>query len=331
MTYNWKRQTNGICGLINMGNTCYMNSIFQVLLHHDDFVNYFISNEDEIHLNNEKSQKIIVKEFNRLVKGYWSFDDFHQIKPLSIIKALFDENHIFHPFRQNDAQEFLTFLLDSLHIGLEHPVKIKQKNKKPSDMLRKAHEEWKLYFSEKYSHIISLYFFQIKTTMKCPNNHISTSFSPSSMISLNIHGNCLTDCLNKHFLEEITDYKCETCSDSCSKKETLQYDSKYLFIQLKRFQYSENKTIKICDKINYSTLLNLNPYIDVSIQNQGLFNYELDGIILHIGSANNGHYYAYQKHNNEWFNFDDNIIVKKSIDDVINDQNAYLLIYKKIN
>lgn len=331
MTISWKKDKSGLCGLINMGNTCYMNSIFQILLHHDLFVNYFISNRYEKDINDEKKESIVVKEFGRLVKGYWSFDKYHQVKPLSMMKVLWQMNQMFHPYRQNDAQEFLMFLMDSIHVGVEHPVRIKLKNetKKLTKDVKKAINHWKDFFGEKYSELVSIYYFQMKTIMQCENGHNSISFNPSSILSLDISNNNLEDCLKNHFKKESVEYKCETCKKQCTKQEQLQYLSDYLFIQLKRFQYTENGTIKIFDNIEYPETLSLNEYVDPSVHMNNR-TYKLDGLVLHQGGANNGHYYSYQKYDNTWYKFDDESVTKKSDDNILNDNDVYVLVYKKI-
>lgn len=330
MVLSWKKPNSGLCGLINLGNTCYMNSIFQILLHHDNLVNYFLSGKTEKEINDERKESIVVKEFNRLVKGYWSFDKYHQIKPLSIIKILWHMNSMFHPYRQNDAQEFLTYLLDTLHTGLEHPVRIKLKqknNKKLTPIISQAVEHWTNFFGEKYSDLISLYFFQMRTTMECKNNHQSISFNPSSILSINITGNTLDKCLQNHFNKESVDYKCETCKSLCTKQETLQYMSEYIFIQLKRFQYTPHGTIKIFDQVTYPQTLILDKFVDSSVDKKHR-QYELDGIVLHYGIANGGHYHNYQYYNNEWYKFDDENVMKISTNELLNNKDVYLLVYK---
>jgi ubiquitin C-terminal hydrolase len=327
----WKKPNTGKCGLINMGNTCYMNSIFQILLHHDLLVNYFISEKVEKEINQERKESIVVKEFNRLVKGYWSFDKYHQIKPLSIIKVLWHMNPMFHPYRQNDAQEFLTFLLDTIHTGVEHPVriKLKQKSNTLTPTISKAVEHWKEFFGEKYSDLVSLYFSQIRTTMECPNNHQSISFNPSSILSVDITGDSLIKCLNHHFSKERVDYKCETCKELCTKQEKIQYMSEYLFIQLKRFQYTSIGARKINDTISYPKTLNLDQFVDISVD-KAHRTYELDGLVLHQGIAEGGHYHAYQYHDNKWLKFDDESIVEiASEEQIMDNRDVYLLVYKK--
>jgi ubiquitin C-terminal hydrolase len=307
-----------------------MNSIFQILLHHDLLVNYFISEKVEKEINEDRKESMVVKEFNRLVKGYWSFEKYHQIKPLSIIKVLWHMNPMFHPYRQNDAQEFLTYLLDTIHTGVEHPVriKLKQKSKTLTPTISKAVEHWKGFFGDKYSDLVTLYFSQLRTTMECPQGHQSISFNPSSILSVDITGDTLTKCLINHFSKENVDYKCETCQELCTKQEKIQYMSEYLFIQLKRFQYTSMGTRKINDIVSYPKKLILDQFVDESVD-KAHRKYELDGLVLHQGIAEGGHYHAYQYHDNKWFKFDDESIVEISSEEQIMDnRDVYLLVYK---
>ena len=333
MTITWKKENHGLCGLINMGNTCYMNSIFQILLHHDLFVNYFLSERVEKDIEEERKESMVVREFNRLAKGYWSFDKYHQIKPLTIIKTLWQMNPMFHPYKQNDAQEFLTFLLDSIHVGVQHPVriKLKQKSKNLTPIINKAVNHWKEFFGDKYSELVSLYYFQMRTTIECPNGHQSISFNPSSILSIDITGKSLSTCLKKHFGKEDLEYKCETCSEKHStKQEIIQYLSEYLFIQLKRFQYTQNGVRKVFDIVEYPENLDLSEFVDVSVDKHHR-KYNLDGMVLHQGGPDSGHYHSYQKHNNEWYKFNDENITKiTNNEQILNIRDVYLLVYKKI-
>jgi len=42
----------------------------------------------------------------------------------------------------------------------------------------------------------------------------------------------------------------------------------------------------------------MKPYVDASIRNfeEGYFKYELCGVVIHIGTLNNGHYWTWFKH-----------------------------------
>lgn len=70
-----------------------------------------------------------------------------------------------------------------------------------------------------------------------------------------------------------------------------------LTVHLKRFDNAMMRINKINRHINYSETLSLRPY--VSDQTSDPLNYELQGIVIHMGySCGSGHYYSYVKNSN---------------------------------
>lgn len=55
--------------------------------------------------------------------------------------------------------------------------------------------------------------------------------------------------------------------------------------------------------------------------------YTLYGVVIHFGSLDGGHYIAYGKRGDSWYEFDDEKVSLKSIADVEGDGSAYLLMY----
>jgi ubiquitin C-terminal hydrolase len=50
-------------------------------------------------------------------------------------------------------------------------------------------------------------------------------------------------------------------------------------------------------------------------------------VVLHFGNLENGHYIAYGKRNEEWFEFNDEKVSPIKVDEVQGDKDAYLLMY----
>ena len=122
----------GICGLINLGNSCYLNSILQCLLHIQELVIYMTSqklNEDleyNKHINHllpekeklqqEKYYKLInefIQILNQMWQGYSSSDnnEFNQVKNINSKNILDPKNfkkileEIYPQFKGNSQQD----------------------------------------------------------------------------------------------------------------------------------------------------------------------------------------------------------------------------------
>jgi len=137
--------------------------------------------------------------------------------------------------------------------------------------------------------------------------------------------NCknLNDCFALFEKPEIIDcdhsWECENCKEKSNpiRKTKIYYLPKYLIICLKRF---DNKLRKISNEIGFS--------INDFIYKRSIFN--CISICNHFGHIlGGGHYTAYCRRNEKWFEFDDEDT--NEIENPVS-KNAYILIYeKKIN
>jgi ubiquitin C-terminal hydrolase len=330
----------GLCGLTNLGNTCFMNSIIQCLNNTIPLLTYFMSNEYKDDINMEKPEAEIAIIWSQLSRALWfrnavcTPDNFLRIiQENAMIKGY---GH-FTGFEQNDSQEFLQFFLESLHTALsgERDMNITGEIKSPLDKLHlDACKSFKNYFENEYSEIINIFYGQYYSRITTHNintgkREISENFEPFSTLSLEIPN-----------LED-SDLNIYNCLDNFSKNEELDTDNKninkfkeclfwslpdILIILFKRFDNSGNK-INTC--INF-------PIKDLSFQNyikgypkEREKKYDLYAVSNHSGNTMGGHYFSYVKNkDNNWYKYNDNIVSSMSEEEVVSSF-AYCLFYAK--
>ncbi len=106
--------TEGICGLKNLGNSCYINSILQCLSSIDLFRTWLLLDEYESRLKkNTFKHESLVLNLSGLFKQMW----FHhsKISPVGIKKIMGSVCDTFRNNEQQDSHEFLNVLLDNIH------------------------------------------------------------------------------------------------------------------------------------------------------------------------------------------------------------------------
>lgn len=181
----------GLCGLGNLGNTCFMNSALQCLSNTPQLNVYFSSGEYKKDINKRnpigmKGQ--LADAFGDLMKRMWS-GEYKTLSPRSFKRTLGRWAPQFSGFSQNDSQELLSFLLDGLH---EDTNKISKKpyvetvegdGTRPDDEI--AQEAWKAHLKRNKSLIVDLFQGQLKSTVTCSVcHHKSVKFDPFMFLSL---------------------------------------------------------------------------------------------------------------------------------------------------
>lgn len=122
--YDRKSSTlsEGQCGLWNIGNTCFMNSVLQCLSHTLDLSKFARSSSastaviDKGSSSSTKDQKIW-SEFCKLISQMWQ-PGARSVNPSELKMALSSKYRMYSGSAQQDAQEFLRYLLDALHGAL---------------------------------------------------------------------------------------------------------------------------------------------------------------------------------------------------------------------
>lgn len=180
----------GLSGLVNIGNTCFMNSIIQCLSHCPPLTCYFIDNIYVSDINYNNSQGAggdIAKCFGNLLHMLWS-GKHATVVPDKFKLKIGQFSNQFSSGSQQDAQEFMVFFLDLLHEDL-NKVSIKpltppiSYDSRPDDEL--ANETWSNYKQKNDSFIVDNFHGLLKSRVVCPTcERVSSTFDPFVFLSL---------------------------------------------------------------------------------------------------------------------------------------------------
>jgi ubiquitin carboxyl-terminal hydrolase 2/21 len=343
--HNTKMSENGVVGLMNLGNTCYANSVLQVLRSIPAFSSQILSKKLKINEAADEKLKQFYDTFYNLVKQLWKNNRGTVVRPVHFLKSTAElvNGTIYEDFGRNmpnDAHEYYTFLLDKLQNATHTRFEEAQST------LSKADESWHQSFKKDYSKFVPLIYGQIKRTVVCreckTENHSYEVFN-SIKINLKDDNQPLLDSIIYNFKdEEIDEYRCNKCE--APRKAIIQQKiiktPPYLSITINRFADGYGQGRKDVRTFNLENNdLDLSSIIEDDTNKQ----YSLMSTIDHHGTMRGGHYISCIKHvpsvvpsemaadgpkPGQWYLYDDDTI--HEIESPLISQSTYMLFLRRI-
>ncbi|XP_046972302.1 ubiquitin carboxyl-terminal hydrolase 8 isoform X1 [Vanessa cardui] len=330
----WGDVGRGLTGLKNLGNTCYMNSIIQCLNNTAILFTYFCNGQYLEHINRSHSTRgAIAEELAAVVRALWS-GQYRFIAAKDLRNEVGKHQRAFRGSEQQDSHEFLTILMDWLHLDLQFTIKPPHK-----ETLGASERAWHEYTKSKESLVLRLFYGQIRSTVRCT---VCLAHSPTydsfSNLSLELPPHAarctLADCLNLYLNgETIPGWNCPNCKEKrdAVKKLDISRLPPVLVIHFKRF-YVDPKEY-MCNAYRKKQT-----YIDFPLEDLDMRQFSLDcpgnplynlyAVSNHYGSMEGGHYTAYCKSSvyGKWYKYDDHLVTEIPASEVRSSA-AYILFY----
>ncbi|XP_024960000.1 ubiquitin carboxyl-terminal hydrolase 25-like isoform X1 [Cynara cardunculus var. scolymus] len=326
-----KRKNGPPVGFKNLHNTCYLNSVLQCLTYTPPLANFclqlkhtaFCESAGQQEKNSGCAFCLLEKRIVRSLSIDLTLDT-----PGKIIGGLKIFAEHFRFGRQEDAHEFLRYVIDACHTKCLGLKKLQQQGQRLLTNGRGNSYGGSTVVKEIFGGALQS---QVEC-LACGNE--SNKIDEIMDISIDVfNSSSLKDALQKFFQPEILDgnnkYKCDNCRKLvvARKQMSMLQAPNILVIQLKRFEGIFGG--KIDKPIALEEVLMLSSFMCKSSQDPHP-EYKLFATIVHSGlSPDSGHYYAYIKDAiGRWYCCNDSHVSLSTLQEVLSEK-VYILFFSR--
>lgn len=343
--------TIGLRGLYNLGNTCFMNSILQALVHTPVLRDYFLSDKHRCY-SDAMQRQCVVCEMGNLFQQFYSGQCTPHV-PFKLLHLVWTHARHLAGYEQQDAHEFFIATLDVLHhhSGGQTPtvtmpgfcsciVDQTFGGRLQSDVTCQTCRTVSTTVDPFRDISLDLAASMVTNRTGTPTDitdiqgdNSSPASSNSGETLLSSVPTTLDECLERFTRPEPlgseSKIKCNKCRSyqESTKRLTVKKLPIVVCFHLKRFEHSL-RSRKISNIIQFSTEIDMKPFMARSSSTCDN-RYSLFAVVNHSGSLHNGHYTCYiRQQQDQWFKCDDAWLTKATAEEVLSSE-GYLLFYHK--
>eukprot|EP00475_Leptophrys_vorax_P018016 TRINITY_DN2461_c0_g1_i1.p1 TRINITY_DN2461_c0_g1~~TRINITY_DN2461_c0_g1_i1.p1 ORF type:complete len:369 (+),score=106.10 TRINITY_DN2461_c0_g1_i1:1050-2156(+) len=357
-----------VFGLTNVGNTCFLNSVFVSLSSIKPFitaVDHLCSKLNLIDWSKyndaAKTNVKIIRNLNQVIQGEVAV-------PRRFIKHFFDLHPDLAGFHQQDAHEAFNFIVDLVHESIQGINQFLRDN--PELLLKTGSDDDVYEQIWQVNSLADLLKPPPKSSLKAPEDILPFSglyadfltfpcghqpevkHVPYTSISLSlpVERPCsLNECLQAFTVREsVTGVMCDVCKEKRSVTKQLMFAKPptilcFHFIRLLgdfkitsfvKFPFKFDLAPFMASEASYAKLLKKDDFAVISALQMMTrlppVSYKLRSVICHHGSAYGGHYTSFrsQGDGDQWFHVSDEDVSQTDIGTVMRSE-AYMLFYER--
>ncbi|KZV68313.1 cysteine proteinase [Peniophora sp. CONT] len=318
------------CGLLNLGQTCFLNVVLQALIHNPLLRNHFLADKHNYLLC--ENMECTSCEMDKLFTSVFAQNP-SPIGPTGLLAAAWRSSSGISGYAQHDAHECLIALLNSIHASTPDPPE-----------------------TGCPCIVHTTFGGVLQSEVRC-GRCANPSRTPEECldISLSLHSattpDTLAACLKRFTSPEklgAKEYSCPKCgkaSNEAIKRMSITKLPPVLSFQFKRFEQTGPASVrKIGTPVRIPSRINMAPYTYLAQAAsksepgsflthpgpEGMYEYDLFAIINHEGDLNTGHYTNFARFEDEWYKFDDDKVTPSTLSSALtNPIPIYMAFYVK--
>lgn len=310
----------GIIGIANMGNTCYLNAAIQAFRAYPEITVIFTKQILEKDCADKTTAPYkILASFSELIQsltsgqgGYVRPDGFLETMQSVVTGTIYEE---FVRRSPQDAHEYIVWLMDQLYMASARPVGIPEEKAKGDAMIA-----WKKAFEKSWSPLSSLLFGLLRIQYRCSAcETVHSRFETFNTLKVQLkEGYDWSECIESEIMtdEEIDGYACETC-EKAGRPRAMALRSARLWKLPKLLIFTVKRYGNMGERVNLpvihdnSQLRFTQLFTEESVHYSKNKWYETVSIVDHLGRGLGGGHYICQARSapwKKWYMYDDETV-----------------------